>query len=91
MLAALEEAPLLDPQLIYEPKYDGIRALVEVLPGHDRGGVTIWSRLGNDKTSQFPELVRRLDIFRRRLKAPVLLDGEIVDLYAYLRSLGAPK
>ncbi|MEP6600757.1 MAG: DNA ligase D [Nitrospirota bacterium] len=80
MLAALEEAPLLDPQLVYEPKYDGIRALVEVLPGYDRGGVTIWSRLGNDKTSQFPELGQRLDGFRRRLKAPVLLDGEIVAL-----------
>ena len=80
MLAALEEAPLLDPQLVYEPKYDGIRALVEVLPGHERGGVTIWSRLGNDKTSQFPELVQQLDRFRRRLKAPVLLDGEIVAL-----------
>ena len=80
MLAAVQEAPLCDPQLVYEPKYDGIRALVEVMPGHQGDGVRIWSRLGNDKTSQFPELVQRLDRFRRRLKAPVVLDGEIVAL-----------
>jgi bifunctional non-homologous end joining protein LigD len=80
MLAAPEEAPLCDPHLVYEPKYDGIRALVEVLPGSQVGGVRIWSRLGNEKTSQFPEFVRALDRFRRNLKAPVLLDGEIVAL-----------
>jgi bifunctional non-homologous end joining protein LigD len=80
MLAALDEAPLCDPHLVYEPKYDGMRALVEVIPGADRSGVSIWSRLGNDKTSQFPELVRTLDRFRHKLKAPILLDGEIVAL-----------
>jgi bifunctional non-homologous end joining protein LigD len=68
MLAALEDAPLCDPELVYEPKYDGIRALVEIIPGIGAAGVTIWSRLGNDKTTQFPELVRALDRFRRKLK-----------------------
>src|SRR5947209_3529989 len=80
MLAALEDAPLRDPHLIYEPKYDGIRALIEVHPGTGSGGVRIWSRLGNDKTAQFPEIIRALDRFRRKLKAPVVLDGEIVAL-----------
>ncbi|HEY3198194.1 MAG TPA: DNA ligase D [Nitrospirales bacterium] len=80
MLAAPEEAPLCDPQFVYEPKYDGIRALVEVIPGSDQPGVRIWSRLGNEKTAQFPELVRTLERFRCKIKAPVLLDGEIVAL-----------
>jgi bifunctional non-homologous end joining protein LigD len=80
MLASLEDAPLCDPHLIYEPKYDGIRALVEVQPGTGAGGVVISSRLGNDKTAQFPELVRELDKFRRRLKVSIVLDGEIVAL-----------
>jgi len=38
MLASLTEAPLDDPQLVYEPKYDGIRAIVEV----GKVGVRIW-------------------------------------------------
>src|SRR6266542_3886705 len=80
MLAALEDASLQDPRLVYEPKYDGIRALIHVEPGSGAGGVKIWSRLGNDKTAQFPEIVQALDRFRRKLKAPVILDGEIVAL-----------
>jgi bifunctional non-homologous end joining protein LigD len=77
MLAALEPASLQDDNFIYEPKYDGIRALIEVRPG---GPVTIRSRLGNDKTSQFPEIVHALKQYGRTLKAAVLLDGEIVAL-----------
>ena len=51
MLASLAEAPLDDPHLVYEPKYDGIRAIAEVSPA---GPVRLWSRLGNEKTAQFP-------------------------------------
>ena len=52
MLASLLDAPLEDPGLVYEPKYDGIRAIVEIAP---RGAtVRLWSRLGNDKTSPVP-------------------------------------
>jgi len=80
MLASLQEAPLQSDQFVYEPKYDGIRAIVEVEPGEAPGGVRIHSRLGADKTAQFPEIVRALDRFRRGLKAPVVLDGEIVAL-----------
>jgi bifunctional non-homologous end joining protein LigD len=85
MLATLAEAPLTGAGLVYEPKYDGIRALVHVAPGKS-GGVRIWSRLGNDKTSQFPSLARELESLRKALKAPLLLDGEIVAL----DSRGAP-
>jgi bifunctional non-homologous end joining protein LigD len=75
MLASLIDAPLDDPQLVYEPKYDGIRAIAEV-----DGEVRLWSRLGNEKTRQFPEIVDALTRWGRRRKSPVVLDGEIVAL-----------
>ena len=78
MLASLMDAPLDDPDLIYEPKYDGIRAIAEV----DASGVKLWSRLGNEKTHQFPEIAGALKTWGRRLKEPVTLDGEIVALDA---------
>jgi bifunctional non-homologous end joining protein LigD len=78
MLASLEDAPLDDPALVYEPKYDGIRAIVEVAPGGK--GVRLWSRLGNDKTSQFPEIVAALERWGRRRRESVVIDGEIVAL-----------
>ncbi len=88
MLATLAEAPLVDPNLVYEPKYDGIRALVEVTPGKAKGAadVTIASRRGNDKSRQFPEVVESLARWAKRRQGPgsgqdgVLLDGEIVAL-----------
>src|SRR5260370_20971418 len=78
MLASLADAPLDDPQLVYEPKYDGIRAIVEV----GGGDVHLWSRLGNEKTAQFPEIAAALKQWSRRLKAALVLDGEIVALDA---------
>src|SRR5207247_1883915 len=80
MLASLDEAPLADPRFAYEPKYDGIRALAMVRAGGGPGAVRLWARPGNDKTSQFPEIARALAVFARKLKADVLLDGEIVAL-----------
>ena len=80
MLATLAEHPLDDPAFVYEPKYDGIRALIEIGPPSRGTTTSIWSRLGNEKTSQFPEIVRALDDVRRGLRAPVILDGEIVAL-----------
>lgn len=77
MLASLVDAPLNDPQLIYEPKYDGIRAIAEIEP---RGAVRLWSRLGNEKTAQFPEIVAALKEWAQGLKAPFVIDGEIVAL-----------
>ena len=86
MLATLAEAPLVDPALVYEPKYDGIRAIAEVARGRPRG--PLWSRLGNDKTAQFPEVVRALAAWARRRREPVVLDGEIVALDAEGRPAG---
>ena len=44
--------------LIYEPKYDGIRALVDLRPPAEarprRRRVALYSRNGNEKTAQFP-------------------------------------
>jgi bifunctional non-homologous end joining protein LigD len=77
MLASLTDAPLDDPHLVYEPKYDGIRAIAEIAP---KGGVRLWSRLGNEKTRQFPEIAGALAKWAHALKAPLVLDGEIVAL-----------
>ncbi len=63
------------PELVFEPKYDGIRALVALETG---ARPAILTRLGRDKTGQFPDLVEPLTTFGRRLGRPVLLDGEIV-------------
>src|SRR5829696_5599866 len=77
MLATLADAPLAGKGLLYEPKYDGIRALVDMAPGH---GARIWSRNGNEKTSQFPSVAKALDAAAPRLKGELVLDGEIVAL-----------
>jgi bifunctional non-homologous end joining protein LigD len=85
MLASLVDAPLVHPELVYEPKYDGIRAIAEITPGPlKRGSVRLWSRLGNEKTSQFPEVASALETWarRRKLRDAVVLDGEIVALDA---------
>ena len=79
MLASLADAPLDDPQLVYEPKYDGIRAIVEIAP---KGRARLWSRLGNEKTRQFPEIAAALEMWARARTAPLVLDGEIVALDA---------
>ena len=88
MLASLDDASLEDPQFVYEPKYDGIRAIAEVPPS---GPVRLWSRLGNEKTSQFPEITAALARWARRQKQAVVLDGEIVALDAEDRPTGFQK
>ncbi len=80
MLASLGNAPLEGGQFAYEPKYDGIRTIVELEPSGRDGTVHLYSRLGNDKTSQFPEVVRAFRQFGRGIKAGVVLDGELVAL-----------
>jgi bifunctional non-homologous end joining protein LigD len=76
MLASTAHAPLESADLAYEPKYDGIRAIVSITPAN----VRMWSRLGNEKTTQFPEIVSALEEWSRGLTSPVVLDGEIVAL-----------
>jgi bifunctional non-homologous end joining protein LigD len=82
MLASLpaHDPPLTDPTLVYEPKYDGIRAIALIEPDGEYAKARFWSRLGNEKTAQFPELVAALGVWGRKLKGAVVLDGEIVAL-----------
>jgi bifunctional non-homologous end joining protein LigD len=84
MLATLAEPPLSGNQLIYEPKYDGIRAIAEITPAQPAATVRLWSRLGNEKTAQFPSLVRAL----ARVRGPLVLDGEIVALDRHGQPVG---
>jgi bifunctional non-homologous end joining protein LigD len=87
MLATLAEPPLTGKGLVFEPKYDGIRALVHLAPGPP-ADIRIWSRLGNDKTAQFPAVVRALEPLARRLRGPLFVDGEIVALDSRGRPAG---
>ncbi|MGH9347308.1 MAG: DNA ligase D [Vicinamibacterales bacterium] len=93
MLASTTAAPLDSPELAYEPKYDGVRALVSIEPARpgdaaerEPGQVRFWSRLGNEKTRQFPEIADALRRWARGIDRPLLIDGEIVALDA----TGAP-
>lgn len=85
MLASTDEPPVTQPGLVYEPKYDGIRALVELNPD---GRATLYSRNGHDKTKQFPAIVKALAVIAKKVKAPMLLDGEIVAIDAHGTPLG---
>jgi len=79
MLATLADPPIQQRGLVYEPKYDGIRALIDVesaAAGQPR--VAIYSRNGNEKTLQFPEIAAALSAVVRPADLPLLLDGEIV-------------
>ena len=93
MLASLVDAPLTDSQLVYEPKYDGIRAIAEIVSGSVTGKkhgprVRLWSRLGNEKTRQFPEIVAALEKWAGLTKASAVLDGEVVALDSTGRPTG---
>src|SRR5262245_40567776 len=57
---------------LYEVKFDGYRCLA----GRDSSGVTLWSRLENLFTAQFPDIARACE----RLPVDTLIDGEIVAL-----------
>lgn len=80
MLASTVEVSLTHSDFVYEPKYDGVRTLVRVAPGRPVPTVRLWSRAGNDKTAQFPAIVKALQRYALRLREPVLLDGEVVAL-----------
>jgi bifunctional non-homologous end joining protein LigD len=83
------EPPLEGRDLVYEPKYDGIRAIVEVTVAPDRApAVRIWSRNGNEKSAQFPDIVYALIEWAPTLPGSVVLDGEIVAVDAAGRPQG---
>jgi bifunctional non-homologous end joining protein LigD len=87
MLATLpsQEPGLTLKEYVYEPKVDGIRAIVEVLPNTPKAGVRMWSRNGNEKTAQFPDIVDTVGTWLKKITAPVVLDGELVALDAEMR------
>ena len=84
MLASTGDAPLESPEFAYEPKYDGIRAIAVV----GAREVTIWSRLGNQKTNQVPEIVAALQAWAHERGTPAVLDGEIVALDSHGQPAG---
>ena len=88
MLASTVDVSLANAEFVYEPKYDGIRTIALVTPGHPAPEVRLYSRLGNDKTSQFPAIARALGRFALKLRQPTVLDGEIVALDARGRPIG---
>jgi bifunctional non-homologous end joining protein LigD len=90
MLATLPSQPpsLTDPAYVYEPKVDGIRAIVEVLPAAPKPGVRFWSRNGNEKTAQFPDIVDAIGTWLKKITEPLVLDGEIVALDEEMRPAG---
>jgi bifunctional non-homologous end joining protein LigD len=84
MLASIGDVPLESADFAYEPKYDGIRALVAIEPVTRTGRrrlparVRIWSRLGNEKHTQFPDVAAALGQAFVAIRKPLLVDGEIV-------------
>jgi len=100
MLATLpsQTPSLTDKGYVYEPKVDGIRAIVEVLPrlrNDATGGkpapapsVRFWSRNGNEKTAQFPDIAGAIATWLKKIKSPIVLDGEIVALDEEMRPAG---
>src|SRR5688572_24451495 len=80
MLASLDPPPVAQQGFVYEPKYDGIRALVDLHPprGKEPARVAIYSRNGHSKEHQFPAIVSTLKKIAAKVKGPLLLDGEIV-------------
>lgn len=69
MMATSAERPFDDPAWSFEPKWDGVRALV-----HIDGGVRAISRNGNDITPAYPELAELSEVFG----TDSVVDGEIV-------------
>jgi bifunctional non-homologous end joining protein LigD len=91
MLAALDTPPVEQRGLVYEPKYDGIRALADVRPPARHGGapsVKIYSRNGRDKHAQFPAIAEAFATLAATLEGPILVDGEIVAIDASGAPLG---
>jgi bifunctional non-homologous end joining protein LigD len=75
MLPTLVRYPFSNPDWLFEPKWDGYRALCYV----EDGVATFISRRGNDLTPQFPAL----QSIPKSIKAKTaILDGEIVALNA---------
>lgn len=62
-----------DDEWVFEMKWDGVRAIVEISPD----GLRLVSRNGNDMTALYPELAGAADVVHGET---AVLDGEIVAL-----------
>lgn len=72
MLATLIKEPFDDKGWLFETKWDGFRLIAEIAARK----VTLYSRNGVDMTARYPVIVAAL----RRVRAPCVLDGELVAL-----------
>lgn len=89
MLASLDHPPITGAGLVYEPKYDGVRALAIVEPGPKTSvSASLHSRNGLDKSAQFPEVTAALVAIGRKAKRPLIIDGEVVAIDETGRPLG---
>lgn len=70
MLAKISVAVQNDPDWLYEPKYDGYRAIAKV---HQQT-VEMLSRNGNNFTKRYTSLIRELE----HITDDIILDGEVV-------------
>lgn len=57
----------------YEPKWDGVRIIATV----DARRARLWTRNGNEKSAQFPEVAEALVQIAAE-RGPVVLDGEVI-------------
>jgi bifunctional non-homologous end joining protein LigD len=71
MLAKPAEEPFDDPNWLFEPSWEGLRALAHV----ENGRLRLVDARGRDVTSRFPDLLGLIDAV---VAAPCVLDGEIV-------------
>jgi ATP-dependent DNA ligase len=71
MLAKPAEEPFDDPDWLFEPSWEGLRALAHV----ENGGLRLVDARGREVTSRFPDLLGLIDAVTG---APCVLDGEIV-------------
>ena len=72
-LATLTKTPFSNPDWLFEPKLDGIRALAFIRDDK----VKLISRTGRDSTRQYPSLASELG---HQTERQLILDGEIVAL-----------
>ncbi|MEO6196972.1 MAG: non-homologous end-joining DNA ligase, partial [Dehalococcoidia bacterium] len=73
MQGTLSERPFSSPEWFFDPKLDGVRAVVTI----NGDAVKIRSRRGLDTTRQYPTIVKEL---RQQVERRMVLDGEIVAL-----------
>lgn len=57
----------------YEPKWDGVRIVATV----DERAARLWTRNGNEKSAQFPEVADALVAIAAE-RGPAVLDGEVI-------------